>query len=177
MKIYALALLFTGLMPAYAQLKFIEPAAQTGTSAAVVVDEVPLTHTAQIFPFNKSGEIVGKNNVTVQLEQVFKNAGEILKETNSGFDHIVKLNIHVSAEKYIPEIKRQLALKFAGKTKPAVTYLIYKLWNGADISIDIVGLFAISLGLMLRSERSERLEAWAARAAPSFETRLRRSTG
>ena len=140
MKIFAFALLFIALMPAYAQLKSIEPSAQTGTSAAVVVDNVPLTHTSQVFPFNKAGDIIGKNDIPAQIRQVFKNAEVILEDSNSDFDHIVKLNIHVSSEKYIPQIKRQLALKFPGKTKPAVTYLIYKLWNGADIAMDIVAV-------------------------------------
>lgn len=140
MKKHILTLILIGLMPAYAQLTFIQPSAQTGSSAAVIVDDVALTHTARIFPLDKRDEIVGRGNIKAQIAQVFKNAQLILKETHSDFSNLVKLNVHVSSEKFIPEIERQLSLKFPGKTKPAVTYIIYKLWNGADIAIDFVAV-------------------------------------
>jgi enamine deaminase RidA (YjgF/YER057c/UK114 family) len=140
MKKHILTLFLIGFMPAYAQLTFIQPSVQTGSSAAVIVDDVPLTHTAQIFPLDKNGKIVGRYDIKVQIAQVLKNAQLILKETRSDLDKLVKLNVHLSSEKFIPEIEKQFSLKFPGKTKPAVTYIIYKLRNGADIAIDLVAV-------------------------------------
>ena len=54
-------------------LKEINPSANTGTSQAVIVDNVPLAHTAQLLPLNKKGALVGRNNLSEQIDQVFKN--------------------------------------------------------------------------------------------------------
>lgn len=138
MKASGLAFLLTGSAPVYAQLNFIQPSNSSGSSMAVVVDNVALTHTAQIFPLDKRGALVGKNDMAAQITQVVKNAKLLLKATHSGLDKVVKMNIYTSNENFIPEIKKQFASIFSGKTKPAVTYIVNKLPNGADVAIDLI---------------------------------------
>lgn len=140
MKTCTLVLLLTGLTPAYAQLGFVDSSAATGSSGAVVVDEAPLTHTGQIFPFNKKGDLVGKGDISLQLKQVFKNTEVVLNETGSAITNVVKINVHTSSSSFIPEIQKHFAKVFSGKTKPAVTYITYKLWNGADVGIDVIAV-------------------------------------
>jgi enamine deaminase RidA (YjgF/YER057c/UK114 family) len=121
-------------MVATAQLKYITPSTQTSSSAAVIVDAAPLVHTGQIFPMNLKG------GISAQLQQVFSNSEVILKAAGSDFDHLVKLNLHISNEKSIPEIEKMLASKFKGSHKPAVTYITHQLWNGAAIAADMVAV-------------------------------------
>jgi enamine deaminase RidA (YjgF/YER057c/UK114 family) len=132
------AVLLSGIVPAYAQLKSVQPSNDTGSAMAVLVDETALVHTAQIFPLDKSGVLVGKGDINAQLAQVFKNIQPILKQTNSGLDRVVKMNIYAGSADIIPLIKKQLAVTFSGKNKPAVTYIINQFANGADVAIDLV---------------------------------------
>src|SRR5215207_5649622 len=54
-------------------IRQVEPSAASGSSLAVVVDEVPLAHTSQFLPLNKKGELVGKGDAVRQINQVFDN--------------------------------------------------------------------------------------------------------
>jgi enamine deaminase RidA (YjgF/YER057c/UK114 family) len=140
MKCLVLTLFLIGSVAASAQMKYIDPSVQTGSSAAVIVDAAPLVHTAQIFPFNAKGELTVKGDIRPQLQQVFSNAAVILNKAGSDLDHLVKLNLHISNEKSIPEIEQLLAVKFKGTHKPAVTYITQQLWNGAAIAADMVAV-------------------------------------
>ncbi|MES2378861.1 MAG: RidA family protein [Bacteroidota bacterium] len=140
MKCLMLTLFLISSMAASAQMKYIDPSVQTGSSAAVIVEAAPLVHTAQIFPFNAKGELTVKDDVRAQLQQVFSNAVVILNKTGSDLDHLVKLNLHISNEKSIPEIEQLLAVKFKSTHKPAVTYITQQLWNGAAIAADLVAV-------------------------------------
>jgi enamine deaminase RidA (YjgF/YER057c/UK114 family) len=140
MKCLILTLFLISSMAATAQMKYINPSAQTGSSAAIIVDAAPLVHTGQIFPFNAKGELIGKDDMPAQLQQVFSNAAIILKSAGSDLDHLVKLNIHISSGKSLPEIEQLLAVKFKGNNKPAVTYITHQLWNGTAIAIDMVAV-------------------------------------
>jgi hypothetical protein len=71
---------------------------------------------------------------------VFSNAEIILNTAGSDLDHLVKLNIHISNEKSIPEIEKLLANKFKGDHKPAITYITHQLWNGAAVAADMVAV-------------------------------------
>jgi enamine deaminase RidA (YjgF/YER057c/UK114 family) len=140
MKYLIFTLFLISSMAVSAQLKYIDPSTQSGSSAAVIVDAVPLVHTAQIFPFNTKGELTGKDDIRAQLQQVFSNAAIILNSAESDLDQLVKLNIHISNQKSIPAIEQLLAVKFKGKHKPAVTYITQQLWNGAAIAVDMVAI-------------------------------------
>jgi enamine deaminase RidA (YjgF/YER057c/UK114 family) len=138
MKYLLLTLFLINSMAVSAQLKYIDPSVKTGSSAAVIVDAAPLVHTGQIFPTNDKGDIA------TQFQQVFSNAAVILSSAGSDLGHLVKLNLHISNEKSIPEIEKLLAVKFKGDHKPAVTYITYQLWNGAAIAMDIVAVSRIN---------------------------------
>lgn len=146
MKRYILAMLLTGIMPGFAQIKCYKPSDETGSSAAVTVDRLPLVHTIQLFPFNIRGVIVGKNDLATQVAQVFKNATAVLKQSGSGLDQVVKVNVHISNEKDVAEVTKLMSVRFSGKTKPAVTYIPQPLWNGAKVAMDMVAVSNLKAG-------------------------------
>jgi enamine deaminase RidA (YjgF/YER057c/UK114 family) len=98
-----------------------------------------LVHTGQIFPIDIKDPLI-KDDISVQLQQVFSNATVILNSAGSDLNHAVKLNIHISNEKSIAEIEKLLANKFKGDHKPAITYITHQLWNGAAVAMDIVAV-------------------------------------
>ncbi|MDO8994286.1 MAG: hypothetical protein Q7U83_14540, partial [Daejeonella sp.] len=50
-----------------------------GVSDAVIVDDVPLVHTNQFLPLDKSGNIVGSGDINAQINQIFLNISSALK--------------------------------------------------------------------------------------------------
>jgi len=122
-------------------VKEIRPSATTGSSQAVLVDNVSLAHTAQLLPLNKKGALIGKNILAKQIDQVFKNISQALKEANSNLDQVVKLNVYLSKEGLIPEVEEEFSVKFNTKNKPAVSFVIGDLAHpDADIAMDAVAV-------------------------------------
>src|SRR5580765_5387291 len=74
-------------------IQCIEPNAETGTSAAVSVGNLPLAHTAQMLPLDKSGALVGKGDVSIQSQQVLSNLAAVLTAANSDLAVTIKLNV------------------------------------------------------------------------------------
>jgi enamine deaminase RidA (YjgF/YER057c/UK114 family) len=151
MKRLFLALLISGSLSAFAQtkespmIKQIQPSVITGSSKAVVVDNAPLAHTAQLLPLNKNGKVIGKGNISKQVDQVFKNIVFALKLADSDVDKIVKINIYISRNEFKPEIEKQLGSKFKKGIKPAVSFVTGDLANQeADIAIDVIAVSNLS---------------------------------
>lgn len=148
MKSSILLLLLGGSLSAFAQsenrnpvINAIQSAATTGSSQAVIVDQVPLAHTAQLLPFNKKGALVGKNIPAKQIDQVFKNISLALKEADSDLDRVVKLNVYLSKEDLIPGVQKEFSTKFNTENKPAVSFVIGDLsYPEADIAMDAVAV-------------------------------------
>lgn len=147
MKRLLLTVLITGSASVFAQkkespmIKQIQPSVTTGSSKAVVIDNAPLAHTAQFLPLNKNGKVIGKENISKQVNQVFKNIASALKQANSDIDKIVKLNIYISRNELKPEIEKQLSSKFKKGIKPAVSFVTGNLSNAdADIAMDVIAV-------------------------------------
>ncbi|MGV3510082.1 MAG: hypothetical protein ACO1N7_12395, partial [Sphingobacteriaceae bacterium] len=58
-------------------------------SLAVIVDEVPLAHTTQFYPIDRKGKLLGINNLSEQVDQVFKNITSALKAGGAKTEDIV----------------------------------------------------------------------------------------
>jgi enamine deaminase RidA (YjgF/YER057c/UK114 family) len=93
------------------------------SSKAVMVDNLPLAHTAQFLPFNEKGEMVGKGNVAQQTKQVIKNLKSAMALAGADWAHVVKLNVYVSRDENVEAVSKTLAQTFSGKSKPAVTFV------------------------------------------------------
>src|SRR5438477_1324143 len=102
-----LAKLFSGFLfvvacaPLFAQpappstragIRCLEPDAVTGTSTAVIVDDAPLVHTAQLLPLNQKGELAGNGEAAKQAEQVLANLALVLGGAKSDLTNTIKLN-------------------------------------------------------------------------------------
>lgn len=154
MKKSMLLLLLSGSLSTFAQLKTqnpilkeIQPSDITGSSQAVLVDHVPLAHTAQLLPLNKKGTLIGKNTLSKQIDQVFKNISLALEEADSDLGQVVKLNVYLSKEDFIPEVQKELSLKFNAKSKPAVSFVIGDLSHpDADIAMDAIAVSGLRTG-------------------------------
>ncbi|MDB6125679.1 MAG: Endoribonuclease [Pedosphaera sp.] len=119
-------------------IQCLESDKTTGSSKAVIVDDVPLAHTAQILPVNKKGEISG--NAEAQIKQVMANVGEALKVADSTWEQVVKINVYVSRVEMVTKVEEACAQKFKGSRKPAVSFVMGNLTHtDALVAMDAIG--------------------------------------
>ncbi len=114
-----------------------------GASDAVIVDDVPLIHTTQFLPLDKSGNIVIPGDLNAQINQVFLNISSVLKKAGSNLDQIVKLNIYIRSSNLITEVQEQINKRFKSGKKPAVSFVAGDLGHtDALISMDAIAVSA-----------------------------------
>lgn len=106
------------------ELRYIEPNAKTGSSAAVVVGDVPLVQTDQIFSSANVAGDVDPVSVEQQIQSLFGKLDSVLKRGGSGLDRSVKLNIYVAEWKLIRQVNAELARQFQGDHQPAVAFIV-----------------------------------------------------
>jgi enamine deaminase RidA (YjgF/YER057c/UK114 family) len=124
-------------------IRQIAPDKETGSALAVVVEEVPLAHTTQILPLNKNGRLVGNRQVARQVMQVLDNLSAVLQAAGSGMDQLVKVNVYLAEPGLIAGVQKQLGRRLAGKTKPAVSYVVGELAHaGALVAMDAIAAAA-----------------------------------
>jgi enamine deaminase RidA (YjgF/YER057c/UK114 family) len=135
------------LLAAEPQLRRVEPDDKTGTCTAVVVGERHLAHTAQLFPLDKDGKLLGKDRVQTQAEAVLDNLAAALKEVRSGADDLVKLNVYVTRTEAVGAVAKVFAKRFGGEAKPAVSFVVTKLPHpDALVAMDAVAVSSLDPG-------------------------------
>ena len=115
----------------------IGPRPVTGSSTAVLVGDVPLIHTSQLFP----------DTVDTGDEQQIQSLLSVLKSTlqtaGSGLEQCVKLNVYVVQRKLIPLFHSEMAQQFRGRHKPAVSFIVTALSDlRARVALDAVAVTA-----------------------------------
>jgi enamine deaminase RidA (YjgF/YER057c/UK114 family) len=111
----------------------------TGSSAAVLADDVPLVHTAQLVPLDDAGRIAAPGDAQAQLERLLAQLEAILHEAGSDADHLVKLNLYVRSEEIGDVVWTTLAKKFDGESRPAASIVVTALPNPqALVALDAV---------------------------------------
>jgi enamine deaminase RidA (YjgF/YER057c/UK114 family) len=108
MKKSILIFFIIGSLSSFAQnpvIQYSHTSRQAGSSDAVIVKDVPLAHTSQIFSLDKRGEIIFKDNLNKQINQIFVNLSKVLKIAESDIGQIVKLKILIS----LPRSKQRSA--------------------------------------------------------------------
>lgn len=117
----------------------IQPSAVTGSSQAVLVKNIPLAHTAQFLPINKKGELIGKDNLQKQVDQVFKNITAALKAADINPANLVKVNVYVSKNEHISQVQKLFGQRFSKRIKPAVSFVTGDLAHAeADVAMDAI---------------------------------------
>jgi predicted acyl esterase len=112
----------------------------TGSSAAVVVPDVPLTYTAQLLPFDESGKIPAGDDAATQFDRLITYLdATILRRTSTNLDQIAKLNIYLTREELAGVIRRKLADYFPTESRPAVSFVVTPLPDpNALVALDAV---------------------------------------
>ena len=119
-------------------LRYFEPCAETGASAAVVVKaDVPIVHTAQVLAIDEHGALLGAGDLRRQLDWVMTKVAAVLGDVGAGLDRLVRLNVNVTRDADGDSVRELLAERFAGESKPTATFVTGGLAiDGALVAID-----------------------------------------
>jgi enamine deaminase RidA (YjgF/YER057c/UK114 family) len=90
-------------------------------SAAVLVDDVPLVHTAQLLPVNESGQIVGSGDVRVQFEQVLARLRTCLTQSGSNLSRTLQLNCYLARGEDANALTEVLGQAFPAEQRSAIS--------------------------------------------------------
>jgi enamine deaminase RidA (YjgF/YER057c/UK114 family) len=141
--IFFLSLGYSGFAQKGQHIQYSGSANFPGASDAVIVDDIPLVHTTQFLPLDKSGNIVGAADINAQINQVFLNISSSLKQAGSRTDQIVKLNIYIRNSSLIPAVTEQINKRFKSGKRPAISFVAGDLSHtDALISMDAIALSA-----------------------------------
>lgn len=121
------ALQSVGLGQTEWHIDYVGPDDAAGMSLAVVVGETALAHTAQLLPVDPDGQIAHGADVRQQIDRVLASLETVLAEVETGFEHLVKINVYVARTEVVSEVKRRFASRFRGREKPAVTFVVTRL--------------------------------------------------
>ncbi|MEW6194289.1 MAG: RidA family protein [Bacteroidota bacterium] len=102
--------------------QFINPEGLFKTNAYTQIVTVEGGKTIYIsgqIPFNEKGELVGKDSLGVQINQVFKNIDIALKSVNASFNDVIKVTYYIKNYKpeYLPLV-REMRSKYFNKENP-----------------------------------------------------------
>ena len=122
-------------------IQYAQTSRLKGSSDAVIVKNVPLVHTSQIFSLDKRGKFVFKDELQKQIGQIFGNLSKALKIADSSIDQVVKLNIYLKNSTLISEVQTEIGRRFKSGKLPAVSYVTGNLsYPDALISIDAIAV-------------------------------------
>ncbi len=128
--------------PAAAQdvrLRSIAPDDVRGTAQAVVVEAGAIVHTALLLPEDATGQLHGAGDAAAQAARVLDAVQTALEAAGTGLDRLVRLHVYLTDASSMPAVERQLAGRFAGATKPAVTFVeTAPLGAGVLVSMDAI---------------------------------------
>ncbi len=125
-------------------IQYIGSNSINGSSDAVIVENAPLVHTKQFLPVDNKGKIIGQGSLDKQLDYIFKNITQVLKESGSGADQIIKLNIFLKNADNINRVKTLISKKFQHARKPSITFAAGDLSHpDALISIDAIAVSSL----------------------------------
>jgi enamine deaminase RidA (YjgF/YER057c/UK114 family) len=131
--ITAVAVLSVVLVPwplaAAEVVRSVDPRESEGTSAAVVVADVPLLQTTQLLPIDDRGRLLAEGVARDQVEVVLDRVKTAVRPFGTDpAPVIVKLNVVAASDEVVGEARQALARKFQNaRVKPAVTFVVGKL--------------------------------------------------
>jgi len=141
--IFFLSLAYSGFAQKGQHIQYSGSSNLPGASDAVIVDDVPLVHTTQFLPLDKSGNIVGSGDINAQVNQVFLNITSALKNAGSNLNQTVKLNIYIRNSGLISAVQEQINKRFKSGKSPALSFVAGDLAHSdALISMDAIAVSA-----------------------------------
>jgi len=123
------------------EIQYVDPNAATGSSKATIAGNVPLAHTEQLLPLDENGQLVGEGNARAQTGRVLENLRLALSETGADLKDVLKVNVYAAQAEVVQKVQDHFAERFAGKAKPAVSFVVTALpRQGALVAMDAVAV-------------------------------------
>jgi len=117
-------------------IQYLPLDAPAGMSQAVIVQGMPLVHTRQLLPLDRDGKLVGERSADQQIEQVLANLEAVLKDSGSGMDKLVRVNVYALSTATVTSFREQLSKR---GVRPAITSVLTPLAEGeALVAVDAV---------------------------------------
>jgi iduronate 2-sulfatase len=119
--------------------------------AAVLVDDVPLIHTAQLLPLDDAGKVVAPGDPTAQVERLVNRLDAVLRDAGSSLPHVAKLNLYLAREELVAAVQEKLAARFPADRRPAASLVVTALPDAeALVTLDAVALAPAALAEVKR---------------------------
>ena len=112
---------------AESSIQYVPLDAPAGMSQAVIVQRMPLVHTRQLFPLDREGKLVGEGSADQQIEQVLANLEAVLKDSGSGLDKLIRLNVYALSTATVSSFREHLSKRLDPSVRPAVTSVLTPL--------------------------------------------------
>ncbi len=108
-------------------------------ASAVIVDEMPLVYTRQLFAMDGEGKLVGQGSAEKQIEQVLANLEAALKDSGSGMDKLIRVNVYALSKTIVASFHESLGKRLDASIRPATTSILTPLpYRGALVAVDAV---------------------------------------
>lgn len=124
---------------AESSIQYVPLDAPEGMSQAVIVDRIPLVHTRQLFAFDSDGKLVGDGSADKQIEQVLTNLEAVLKDSGSGLDQLIRVNVYALSTAIVTEFREHLTGRLGPTVRPVITAVLTPMpHRGALVAVDAV---------------------------------------
>jgi enamine deaminase RidA (YjgF/YER057c/UK114 family) len=105
-------------------IRYVPLDAPAGMSQAVIVQQMPLVHTRQLFPLDREGMLVGKGSADQQIEQVLANLEAVLRDSGSGLNKLIRLNVYALSTTTVSKFRVHLSKRLDPTVRPAITSVL-----------------------------------------------------
>lgn len=128
--------------PGSGRLRVVREDAVGRTAAAVVVGDVPLVHTAQLYPAGFEADL-SKSSPAEQARELIGRLESVLLSSGSDLAGLVKLNVFAADAEAVAAFRKALGNQLPETARPAVTVAIGRFPpqpKGARLSLDAVAI-------------------------------------
>ncbi len=137
-------------------IQYVPMDAPAGMSQAVIVQGLPLVHTRQLLPLDAAGKPVGKDSIDKQIEQVLDNLQAVLKDSGSGLDKLVRVNIYALSVPTVGRVRELLSKRLDAAVRPVFTSVLTPLpHRDALVALDAVAVAPEAGGKAVKLNRCE----------------------
>jgi enamine deaminase RidA (YjgF/YER057c/UK114 family) len=124
---------------AESSIQYVPLDAPAGMSQAVIVQRMPLVHTRQLLPLDREGKLVGEGSADQQIEQVLANLEAVLRDSGSGLDKLIRLNVYALSTATVSSFREHLSKRLGPSVRPAITSVLTPLAHRqALVAVDAV---------------------------------------
>lgn len=108
-------------------------------SQGILIKRAKILFIAGQTAVDQKGNVVGKGQIEIQAQQVFKNMKAILKKAGASFDNLVMTTTYLTDIKY-REAYNKVRRQYYKKSAPTSTLVVVKGLAKKDYMIEISGI-------------------------------------